>query len=669
MWVAIDRRAGRRVPHASCAGSSPRPTAGRFRAVRAVDTATDPDFQGRGIFRRLTLHGLEELPADGVALVFNTPNDKSLPGYLKMGWQIVGRAPVRVMPTGISSLWPLLRAGPPAEPASRSRCTWARQPADVFGDDDALARLVDTTPRARGTSPPPHSGDYLRWRYGFAPLRYRVVLAGLDHRGRVRGVPPPPARAGDRGDDLRRAGAREWAVTRARLMRRIASATRADYLLRIDRRRVARGWLPTPRNGPIVTVRDVTGPSSRRSTAGHCRWATSSSSDARRVAGAPIGRQRPRDERRRGDEQHRERHRPDGAVEREREVHGRRQERAGREHQHVDRPPSRREPPEAHRQGRHRHHRLQQCGGSEGPSRPGVAGGADREPCGTDRAQRGEQERGPPVGVEPGRHPRDQHPARPRRRPPCSGDRDAQRNADTEADGTDTPDRRPDARGTGRPGEERQRPEHARPGRGREHQEPGGDGYGQDDDDRRRPGDHEHRGRRPPRARPLVAPATRPPGIRRRRSTPPPAGRASSPMPPSREGRTSARRGRHRGSTARRPLAPAWAGRDDGPGPAAAPGAAARAGAAGPRSTRRRRVRRARHPRRGARTGSRSHRGGGGDGGRPRVVRRAGHGGSCRAPTPRARTAPRRPPRHRAVRARTHRARRSRYRRRRARPR
>jgi len=43
------------------------------------------------------------------------------------------------------------------------------------------------------------------------------------------------------------------------VMGRIASATRADYLLRIDRRRAARGWLPTPRSGPIVTVRDVGG--------------------------------------------------------------------------------------------------------------------------------------------------------------------------------------------------------------------------------------------------------------------------------------------------------------------------------------------------------------------------------------------------------------------------
>jgi GNAT superfamily N-acetyltransferase len=58
-------------------------------AVRAVDTATDPDYQGRGIFTRLALHALDELRSE-VDFVFNTPNDQSRPGYLKMGWQVVG---------------------------------------------------------------------------------------------------------------------------------------------------------------------------------------------------------------------------------------------------------------------------------------------------------------------------------------------------------------------------------------------------------------------------------------------------------------------------------------------------------------------------------------------------------------------------------------------------
>ncbi|MGD8331262.1 MAG: GNAT family N-acetyltransferase [Acidobacteriota bacterium] len=66
------------------------------RAVRAVDTATDSKWRRRGIFSRLTLGLLDECEKEGVGLVFNTPNDRSRPGYLKMGWGIVGRPPLLV---------------------------------------------------------------------------------------------------------------------------------------------------------------------------------------------------------------------------------------------------------------------------------------------------------------------------------------------------------------------------------------------------------------------------------------------------------------------------------------------------------------------------------------------------------------------------------------------
>ena len=52
-------------------------------------------FQGRGIFSMLTRRALEDLRHEA-DLVFNTPNEKSLPGYLKMGWQVVGQVPIRV---------------------------------------------------------------------------------------------------------------------------------------------------------------------------------------------------------------------------------------------------------------------------------------------------------------------------------------------------------------------------------------------------------------------------------------------------------------------------------------------------------------------------------------------------------------------------------------------
>jgi GNAT superfamily N-acetyltransferase len=85
------------------------------RAVRAVDTATHPDYQGRGIFTRLTLHALDELATEGIEFVFNTPNDQSRPGYLKMGWQVVGQLPTAVRPTRLARIARVAKARVPAE--------------------------------------------------------------------------------------------------------------------------------------------------------------------------------------------------------------------------------------------------------------------------------------------------------------------------------------------------------------------------------------------------------------------------------------------------------------------------------------------------------------------------------------------------------------------------
>ncbi|RIJ42771.1 GNAT family N-acetyltransferase [Pontibacter oryzae] len=67
-----------------------------LQAIRAVDTATHPDYQGKGIFKKLTLQGLEDAKKDGIHLVYNTPNDNSKPGYLKMGWVEQGRMALKL---------------------------------------------------------------------------------------------------------------------------------------------------------------------------------------------------------------------------------------------------------------------------------------------------------------------------------------------------------------------------------------------------------------------------------------------------------------------------------------------------------------------------------------------------------------------------------------------
>lgn len=71
---------------------------GVVQAMRAVDTATSPSFQRRGVFRALTLEANKRAEAAGVDLIFNTPNHNSLPGYLSMGWSVVGKPRVYLRP-------------------------------------------------------------------------------------------------------------------------------------------------------------------------------------------------------------------------------------------------------------------------------------------------------------------------------------------------------------------------------------------------------------------------------------------------------------------------------------------------------------------------------------------------------------------------------------------
>ncbi len=67
-----------------------------YRAVRAVDTATHAHHQGKGVFKKLTLALVDFCKNKGDHFVFNTPNQQSKPGYLKMGWQEAGKLPIHL---------------------------------------------------------------------------------------------------------------------------------------------------------------------------------------------------------------------------------------------------------------------------------------------------------------------------------------------------------------------------------------------------------------------------------------------------------------------------------------------------------------------------------------------------------------------------------------------
>jgi GNAT superfamily N-acetyltransferase len=220
-----------------------------IRAARAVDTATHPDYQGKGIFTRLT-RALLEVVDGQVDLVFNTPNAKSGPGYLKMGWSEVGRVPVLVKPRRPLRLLGRLRPGaalpdPPAVGAAPA--------ATVLERGEEVAALLGREPAPPGLATPRNLA-YLRWRYGTAPLLdYRAVTE--ERAGELTGL--AIFRVRPRGGLWESTVAEVLAggdrATARRLLRRAADAARVDHLtLHAPRRSpLARaaagaGFLPAP---------------------------------------------------------------------------------------------------------------------------------------------------------------------------------------------------------------------------------------------------------------------------------------------------------------------------------------------------------------------------------------------------------------------------------------
>jgi glycosyltransferase involved in cell wall biosynthesis/GNAT superfamily N-acetyltransferase len=218
-------------------------------AVRAVDTATHPDHQGKGLFTALTLHALDAVAADGVDLVFNTPNDSSLPGYLKMGWTEIGRLPAAARFAGAAGL---VRAA-----RSRTAADLWSVPLRIGLDVDAWLDIhqpdVDraTDPRLITT---PVTSDLWRWRFGGDLLGYRVVES-RDGTGAV------VVRARRRGASLELVHAASSGPSAAveDAARLALHESGAGHLLALDHADLRRGLVPLPRIGPRLVMRSVSG--------------------------------------------------------------------------------------------------------------------------------------------------------------------------------------------------------------------------------------------------------------------------------------------------------------------------------------------------------------------------------------------------------------------------
>ena len=138
----------------------------KYSALRAVDTATHPQHQGKGIFKKLTLKAVDLAKLNNDNFIFNTPNDQSRPGYLKMGWKQVGKIYVGLKPS-LSFLKP-----------KKSQQAYSIEKNISQTEIEVLCTDWNKMLEAKSGLFTPKSAEMLKWRYEENPLQSYEVIAG-----------------------------------------------------------------------------------------------------------------------------------------------------------------------------------------------------------------------------------------------------------------------------------------------------------------------------------------------------------------------------------------------------------------------------------------------------------------------------------------------------------
>lgn len=137
-----------------------------FSCFRAVDTATHPQHQGKGIFKKLTLEAIEIAQEGGGDYIFNTPNDKSRPGYIKMGWEEVDKLKVMAYPTS------------PLHWFNGSTRDFSIHKKASAQDLEFVCQKWNEQKKRGQQLFTPKSTQYLKWRYENNPLQSYEVFSG-----------------------------------------------------------------------------------------------------------------------------------------------------------------------------------------------------------------------------------------------------------------------------------------------------------------------------------------------------------------------------------------------------------------------------------------------------------------------------------------------------------
>jgi GNAT superfamily N-acetyltransferase len=177
------------------------------RALRGVDIATAPRFQGRGVFRSVATMLLEASRDAGIDLIISNPNEQSIATLLSLGWELVGDPRTMAIVTDGRAL--AARApGPVPAPvgmiAARvlgMRGSRHRSDGETATSDAVPENMSDLTALATPTTGIVHGEDWWRWRYAEHPRHpYRFVSFRRD--GHLEGLGVVSLRSDEDGSIL-----------------------------------------------------------------------------------------------------------------------------------------------------------------------------------------------------------------------------------------------------------------------------------------------------------------------------------------------------------------------------------------------------------------------------------------------------------------------------------
>lgn len=145
---------------------------GQFlKAFQPVDTFVHPEYQGRGLFRKMNIMAVQKAIDNNADLIFNFPNKNSLPGNLSLGWNYVSKlnwivkliSPVKVL----RSL------------NSKDKAQSAEIPEDL-AFTESVCNSIDVDTVFNGTFRTDYTKEYFKWRYARHPFFNYGIISTAD---------------------------------------------------------------------------------------------------------------------------------------------------------------------------------------------------------------------------------------------------------------------------------------------------------------------------------------------------------------------------------------------------------------------------------------------------------------------------------------------------------